>query len=73
MAGRTLGLTGWFLDTGHLAFSTSSDVSKGWCIVTDERIVGGGEWLIGCPLLLIVGGVVPSACQDNCWNTGRKI
>jgi len=35
-----MSLASWFLGTGHLAFITNSNISKGWRIIADERIVG---------------------------------
>ena len=40
MAGRALSLVGCSFGAGHLAFLASSDVSKGWCIIADKRIIG---------------------------------
>ena len=39
LTGRAWGLLNCSLSDGHLAFFASSDVSKGWCVVADERIV----------------------------------
>ena len=39
MAGGALSLAGYHFSAGHLAFLASSNVSKGWCVIADERIV----------------------------------
>jgi hypothetical protein len=39
MARRALSLLGCSLSAGHLVFSASSDISKGWCIIADKRVI----------------------------------
>ena len=39
MARRALSLLGCPLSAGYLAFSASSDINKGWCVIADKRII----------------------------------
>ena len=38
-ARRALSLLGCSLSAGYLAFSASSDINKGWCVIADKRII----------------------------------
>ena len=39
MARRALSPLGCSLSAGHLAFSASSDINKGWCVIADKRVI----------------------------------